>query len=204
VHRDKGAHIGNVDAQTPVAVAVFSQTDGVVKVFGIRRVDGDDGFFGQVRPIADFVGIELFNGLSGLLPAFFVKILRQGKPFHHSADFGIVASGPAEDSNDRPAGRLIVLRIAGDFHHDFVVLTGSTGGDVVKKDGAEKALAFRLNEPEVLPPLQGTDKPVAASLDNLDNLSAVAPLAVSLAAPNDLCLDNIPIHRPVDVVGSNV
>jgi len=44
VHGDKSAHIGNMHAQPTVTVAVFSETDGVVKILGVGGVDGDDGF----------------------------------------------------------------------------------------------------------------------------------------------------------------
>ena len=53
------AHVGDVHPQAPVAVAVFAQTDGIVKVFRVRRVNRDNELIGQIRPIDGRVRVKV-------------------------------------------------------------------------------------------------------------------------------------------------
>jgi len=113
-------------------------------------------------------------------------------------------SSLAEDADDGAAGRLVILRIAGNFDHDFVVFFGTAGGGIVNQNGAEKSFSLGLDEPGVLSALKCSDKTVAAPFNNLNDSSAVSPLAVPPASADDLGLNDIAAHGAVDVLGGDI
>jgi hypothetical protein len=132
--------IGDVDAETPVTVAVFAETDSVVEVFGVRGVDGNDDVAGQVGTVDGAVGVVRFGGFSSLFAAAFGKFGRQVVLGDNGIEFGIVAARLADDLDDGAGGRLIAAGVADDFDDDFVVFDGSAGGCIFDRIGLKKPL----------------------------------------------------------------
>ena len=172
--RDEVADVGNVNAENPAALLVRFETDRVVEILRIRRVDGHDHLAGTVLAFPQRLARERSGGGPRLLQGLGFELARQMKLMDHRPDLRVILSGSAEHLDDHAASQDVLARIGEDFHDDFVFFAGVLGGDVLDDDRLDERGAVGLHQPGLRMPHQGADEPVVRPLHHGDDLARVA------------------------------
>ncbi|MBA7648488.1 hypothetical protein ES703_56274 [subsurface metagenome] len=77
ISRHKIAHICYMNSQHPVASRIFFHAYRIIKVFGIRRVNGNNNLFGNILSTTNLFTVKLSRRLTCLLDTIRVKFTRQ-------------------------------------------------------------------------------------------------------------------------------
>ena len=163
-------HVSDVDTNLPIAVLEFLDGEGVIKVFGIGRVDGKRRHISHVAAFGNFLGrntgIQSLGGFGDVLRVF----VRQTKLSQDSMNLGIVLACHTQHVNHLADGRIGIL---GPIYNldNHLVASLATGQSVQRnKDvcGQELAVSGKLGK--VFHHLQRTDEHLLLALENLYNL----------------------------------
>lgn len=160
------AHVGDVYTDFPVAVLEFLNRQGVVKVLGIGRVDGERGHIAHIDALGNLLGgdarLQGFGSLGNVLGI----LVGQAKLSQDSMNLGIVLTSHTQHVNHLADGRVGIL---GPVHNlDDHLVTGLAAGKFVERDedigGQELAICCQLGK--ILQHLQGADKHLLLALQD--------------------------------------
>ncbi len=202
-HRDKCAHIGDMHAQDPVAVAVAPQTDGIVEILGVRRIDRDDDIAGRIVSTVEIVRVETTRRTPGLVQALLIEVrpqvvLRQNRP-----DLRVVLAGTAENlQNDSPSRKVLGGKTQ-DFEDHLVADPRPLGRHIIDDDRLKVSLALGLDDPLASLPLQGADKPVVPAFEDLGDHPGDPLSSPLMALADDLGHNGVAVHRIGRVMWTN-
>ena len=120
--------IGNMNAKMKQAVVQLLHMNRVVQVFGVFRVDGDDGEIPQIPATTQLCRRYDCRYAFGGVGDIRWKISRQLMGGNHSQDIYARFADMPQYFRDLPFGRAPVLRPTGDFDDDLVAGAGAGGG----------------------------------------------------------------------------
>ena len=205
------AHVGDMDTDFPVAVLQLLDGQGVVKVLGVGRVDGERGHVTHVAALGDFLRSDaVIQGLGGL--GDILGILVGKSEFSQDGmDLGIVLAGNTQHVNHLADGRVGILWPFDNL--DYHLVSGAAAGQLVQRDedvgGQELAVGGQLGK--VLEYLQRADKHLLLALQNLHDFGLrlhagasgtdVDQHAVAVQGVHRVALGN---HDGLAVVGGGV
>ena len=156
-------------AHFPQAVAGRADGEGIVKVLGVVRVDGEGEHVAEVLAACDFFGrdarLELFGGILHSLGI----VVGQSEFGQDGVHFGIVLSLPAQDVDHLSDGALRLFGPFHDFHHGLVARLSALELVLGDEDVGGQRAAFGDEEAVALFHLQETDEGVLGAADDFDD-----------------------------------
>ena len=164
------AHIGDVNANLPVAVFEFFYRKSVVKVLGIGGVNREGSHVAHVTTTGNLLGsnsrIQEFGGLGHILGI----LIWQAKLGENGMNLGIVFASNTQNVDDLTDGAVGILGPLHNFHHRLVA--GFAASEFVKrdKDVGSQELAVSGQLGEIFHHLQGTDKHLFLALQDFHHL----------------------------------
>ena len=182
--------------ENPVAVAVSFNTDCVVEILRVRRVNCDNHLICNIFPLCSAIRAESFRRAARLLDTAGVKLSWNAKLHYHRCDFGIILPRPAQNFQYDPVRNVSLRRIRQYFNDDLVLFPRVLRRNIIDRNRLGKCRPVRLNIPLRLLFQQRPDKPVMRPFENLGNLTAASLLAAAYAFFDDPRFDNIASHRP--------
>ena len=120
-------HIGNMDPDFQVSAFQLLDTQGIIKVFGIFRVDGKREHIAEIPSAFNFLIRHRFRNGIGFPHRFFgVRQFKSGiyQDFFH---LKIVSTYDAQHFSDRAHGYTAIAFLPiGNFNNDFIIVFGGT------------------------------------------------------------------------------
>ena len=149
----------------------FLDGEGIVKVFGVGRVNGASPCIAEVLSLSNVFGRDLARDLlRGLLHVLGI-LIRQTVLCENGAHLGIVLSSLAEHVDDLTNRVFVVfVRPLDDLHEHLVVGLSALEFFLRNKDVLREGAVLRDTEGNVAVHTQPADKGVLGTAENLDDL----------------------------------
>ena len=164
------AHVGDVNANLPVAVLEFLNRQGVVKVLGIGGVNREGGHIAHVTTTGDFlVGdsrLQEFGGLGHILGI----LVWQAKLGKNGMNLGIVLARHAKHVNDLTDGAVGIFGPLNNLHHRLVAGLAASKFVQRNEDISSEELAVSGQLGEIFHHLQGADKHLLLAFQDFNDL----------------------------------
>ncbi len=117
-------NIGDMDEKFPLASGGVLEADGIIEIFGVIRIDGDDEMAAAIFPSGQLFGAHLVADGAGLFESLFGKMERQivlAEDGKHVHAFFVRRT---EDFDDFSFGIVVALFPGVEFDDDFVAEVG--------------------------------------------------------------------------------
>ena len=164
------AHIGDVNADFPVAVLEFLDRQRVVKVLGIGRVDGERRHVAHVTALGDLLGGDAgLQGLGGLGDVLGI-LVRQPELGQDGVNLGIVLASDTQHVNHLTDGRVGILGPVDDLRNHLVTRPASRQLVQRDEDVGRQELAVDGQLGKIFHYLQRAHKHLLLALEDFDDL----------------------------------
>ncbi len=164
-------HIGNVHTHFPQAIAKTLQGDGIIKIFGIRRVNGDGPHFPVIFPVGNLLFRNLHVDFFGFLFYIFRKSewkIKIGKDRFH---LHIVVAGFSQHFCYFTKRVVRMLGPIGNFHQYFFAVSGFFYLTFRNKNIVGHGLAVGHHKTKIFAQFENTDVVYLLPLQNFHNLA---------------------------------
>ena len=197
---DVVADVGDVDAQSEMAVGQADDVDGIVQVLGIFTVDGDELAVAVIA--APFFQGDRRVDLGGFLLDVVREVERQAVAGHDDLDIQVLVAVIAEDFRHFPFGFAPFFGPLGDLDQDAGTAAGAAGLVEGHVDVFADAFVVRRDEGAVFFQLERTDQGLVDPFD--DGYDFPFLFMTAIAAVQDADRDLIVIHGRMAVLFGNV
>ena len=127
-------HVSDVHAKFPItAHGIVLNTDGIVKVARIGRIDGEYQFLREifaVFPRTSGFSVESARCFAGLVDRFFQKLSLEMEDINHGASFNVRAPSLAEHLSDHAFCVIKISGVADDLKDHLVASLRALGAGV--------------------------------------------------------------------------
>src|SRR5258707_10155592 len=185
--RDEMSHVGDVDAELPVAgFFVACQGNRVVEVACIHGVNSDDDFLGEILAAVQVVFAKGLALVAGLLFGIFGELVGkvEGANDRECVHAGLAAG--AEDFGDDALAAILRRREADHLEDDLVVRLGPLRAGVADVDAVAEDRAIHAYQSLAVALVVGADEVAAGALQHADDRTRRVDVgAVGLAREAD-------------------
>ena len=164
-------YVGNMHSHFPGCGGEFSKRKGIVKIFGIFRVDGYGKHIAEIFTLGYFFFIDLYRDQIGRFLHVFGIFVRQSVLCQNGVHFGGVVARFAQHVNHFSDGIIGFFRPLHNFNHHFIAVFGSVEFIHGDKNIVCQKLAVHYQKREIFLHFQHTNKTALSTLKNLDNRS---------------------------------